>query len=114
MSRSQFYLLNTVSVLLVVFLLTHFALARYNDRTGNALAREQAAIGNTRQVEAVLEQLAKRIARGSDTDPRLAGVLRKNALTVTLDVAGKKKAYPAELAPSAQSAAPPAAAARRP
>lgn len=59
-----------------------------------AVTRDQAALNNTRQAEVVLDQLAKRIVRGSEVDPRLTNILAKYGLNVTLEVDGKMKSYP--------------------
>ncbi|MDQ6631347.1 MAG: hypothetical protein M3Y82_06270 [Verrucomicrobiota bacterium] len=94
MNRLQFILLNTVSFFVVIILVTHFFIVRANNELSGAVARNQAAISNARQLEPILDQLAKRIARGSEADPRLRNILVKHGLTVTLDVDGKKKTYP--------------------
>ncbi len=94
MNRLQFWILNIAGVVLVVLLLAHFALARWNGRLRNELARDQAFINNARQVEPVLDQMAKRIAKGSETDPRLRDILVKYGLSVTLEAQGKKTTYP--------------------
>jgi len=94
MNRIQFWALNITSLLLVVLLLSHFFFARANSLLSGEVAREQAFINNARQVETVLDQLAKRIARGSDTDPQLKNILIKHGLNVTLEIEGKQKAYP--------------------
>ena len=94
MNKLQFWALNGVSLILAILLLGHFFFARHNNRLGHALDRDRAAINNARQLEGVLDQLAKRIAKGSDTDPNLKQILIKYGLNVTLEVDGKKKSYP--------------------
>ena len=47
-----------------------------------------------RQLETVLDQLAKRIAKGSDIDPKLKIVLLKYGMNVSLEIDKKKKTYP--------------------
>ena len=94
MSKTQFQLLNLTSVLLALLILAHFVFVKINTRSGEALERERALINNGRQIESVLDQLAKRIARGSDTDPQLKTILTQHNLKVTLEVEGKTKAYP--------------------
>ena len=94
MNKLQFWVLNVASLVLAALLLGHFFFVRANNRLGQALDRERATISKARQLEAVLDQLAKRIAKGSDTDPKLKNVLVKYGLNVTLEVDGKKKAYP--------------------
>lgn len=94
MNKLQFWALNVVSLVLAALLLGHFFFVRANNRLGQALDRDRAAINNARQLEGVLDQLAKRIAKGSDTDPTLKNILVKYGLNVTLEVDGKKKTYP--------------------
>ena len=94
MNKLQFWILNATSLLLVTLLLGHFFTVQQNDRLKLQVVRNQATIENNRQSEIVLDQLAKRIARGSDIDPRLTNILVKHSLAVTLEVDGKKKNYP--------------------
>ena len=94
MSKNQFWLLNFTSVLLALLIIAHFVFVKINARSGETLERERALINNGRQIESVLDQLAKRIARGSDTDPQLKTNLIQHHLKVTLEVDGKTKAYP--------------------
>jgi transcription elongation GreA/GreB family factor len=94
MNKLQFWGLNVVSLILALLLLSHFFFARHNNRLGQALERDRAAINKAQQLEGVLDQLAKRIAKGSDTDPKLKQILVKYGLNVTLEVDGKKKSYP--------------------
>lgn len=94
MNRLQFWLLNLASAGLVLLLAGHFLLARRNNRIGEQLNREQTYIGRASQVSAVLDQMARRIALGSESDPRLRDVLIKYGLSVTLEAGGKKKTYP--------------------
>ena len=94
MNKLQFWALNVVSLLLAILLLCHFLFAQHNNRLGQALDRDRTAINNANRLEGVLDQLAKRIAKGSDTDPKLKIVLVKYGLNVTLEVDGKKKTYP--------------------
>jgi hypothetical protein len=94
MNKCQFWILNLVSLVLAAVLLSHFLFVRHNNQLGAALSREQAYINQARQLEGVLDQLGKRIAKGSDTDPKLKNVLIKYGMTVTLEADGKKKTYP--------------------
>ena len=94
MNKPQFWILNLVSLLLSATLLAHFFFVRHNNQLGGALNGEQAYVNNARQLETVLDQLAKRIAKGSDTDPKLKNILVKYGMTVTLETDGKKKTYP--------------------
>ena len=94
MSKLQYWILNVIGLVLVAELLGHYFFARHNDRLGDAVMRDQAFVNGSRQVEVTLDQLAKRIARGSDTDPQLKKLLVKYGLNVTLETDGKKTTYP--------------------
>ena len=94
MSKAQYWILNCASLLLVTLLLAHYWLSRSNNNISNDLTRAQAYIGNARQVEPVLDQMAKRIAKGSEADPRLKDILVKYGLSVTLNNEGQTKTYP--------------------
>lgn len=94
MNKLQFWMFNVTSAVLVALLLGHHFFSRYNDRVKLALTRDQAAVNNTRQAEVILDQLAKRIARGSEVDSRLTNILAKHGLNVTLEVNGRTKSYP--------------------
>ena len=94
MTKLQFQVLNIISCLLALTFLGHFIFVKLNARSGQALERDRLTVSNARQVESVLDQLAKRIAYGSDTDPQLKSILAKHGLHVTLEVDGKKKTYP--------------------
>ena len=94
MSKCKFWTLNIIGGILVLELIGHYFFARYNDRLGDAVMRDQAFINGSRQVEVTLDQLAKRIAKGSETDPQLNKLLVKYGLNVTLETDGKKKSYP--------------------
>ena len=94
MNKIQFWILNLTSLALVLLLVGHFVMVKRNNLLGEALDRDRTAINNARQIETVLDQLAKRIARGSETDPQLKSILIKYGLNVTLEVDGRKKSYP--------------------
>jgi hypothetical protein len=94
MTRLQSLILNATGALLVLTLLGHFAFSTWNNSTADELRANQAALNNAAQVRVVLDNLAKRIALGSETDPRLRDLLIKYGLNVTLDVQGQRKAYP--------------------
>lgn len=78
MSRLEFRVLNATAALLVALLLAHFFVTRGTTRLGAELSRQRNAIANARQVDAVYQQLAQRIARGSDADPRLKALLPRS------------------------------------
>ena len=94
MNRFQYWTLNVIGLVLVALLLGHQFFARSNDRIGDAVLRDQAYINASRQIELTLDQLAKRIAKGSETDPQLKKLLAKYGLNVTLEADGTKKSYP--------------------
>jgi hypothetical protein len=94
MTKSQFWILMFFSVLTAGLMASHLGLVHANEKLSQELGAEQNIVGNAQQLEPVLDRLAKRIAKGSDTDPRLKNVLAKYGLSVTLDVDGKKKNYP--------------------
>ncbi len=94
MNKLQFWTLNTAGLLLVTLLIGHFFFARHVNGLGEALGRDRALINSAQQLEPVLDNLAKRIAKGSDTDPTLKNILIKYGMNVTLEVDGKKKNYP--------------------
>lgn len=94
MTRNQFLLLNIISFMLVIVLIAQFFLSRDNAISTGALNNQQAVISNARQLETVLDQLAKRIARDSETNAALRDLLVKYDMRVTLEVDGKQKNYP--------------------
>jgi hypothetical protein len=51
-------------------------------------------VARARQMEPILDQIAKRIAKVSDNDPQLRLILVKHGMKVTLEVDGKQKSYP--------------------
>jgi hypothetical protein len=95
MNKHQFWTLNVTSIILAVLLISHSFFVRHTNQLSERLAREQAAIETGRQNAAVLDQLAQRIAKGSEADRRLTNILSGHGLKVTLtSVDGQKKNYP--------------------
>jgi predicted Zn-dependent protease len=98
MTKAQFWILNTVSLVLVVLSIVQFVTNRTNAQMNNALNQQmnqqQPVINHGQQLEPILDQLAKRIARDSETNAALRELLIKHDLRVTLEVDGKKKNYP--------------------
>lgn len=78
MSRLEYRVLNATSALLVALLLAHFYMTWGTRRLGGELAQQRNAIANARQVEAVYQQLAQRIAQASEADPRLRALLPRS------------------------------------
>ena len=83
-----------VSIIVSGLMLGHLWLITSNNQIGSQLSSERTYVGNAQQLEPILDRLAKRIAIGSESDPRLRTLLAKHGLQVTLEVDGKKKNYP--------------------
>jgi hypothetical protein len=94
MSRLRFWILNLTSLLLVGLLWGSFFLNRHNERMRVDIGALESKVQQSRQLEPILDQLAKRVARGSETDPDLRALLTKYGMQVTLEVDGKQKTYP--------------------
>ncbi len=104
MNRPQFLAINTLALALSALMLAHFFVARSAGRlSGEMTANQskfnearlaQSRLNEARQLETILDQLAKRIAHGSETDPRLRTILSKHGMQVTLEINGEKKQYP--------------------
>ena len=95
MNKTDFSILMFLSLLFAGLVGLNLWLMSSNGRLNMQLAQEQQSINQARQLEPVLDNLAKRIAKGSDSDPRLREVLKKNQLQVTLDTGnGEQKKYP--------------------
>ncbi len=94
MNKTDFSILLFLSVLIAALVGVNLWLNVSNNKLNNQLAQEQQAVNHAQQISPVLDNLAKRIAKGSDVDPRLREVLKKNELQVTLDNGGEPKKYP--------------------
>ena len=94
MNKKDFSVLLLMSVLIALLAAANLALNYSNTQLNNTVAQQQNMINGARQMEPVLDNLAKRIARGSENDPRLRDILKKNDLQVTLEHDGGKKNYP--------------------
>ncbi len=94
MTKTQFWILNVVGLVLIALLITQFVVSGSNAKLNDEVNRKQAVINNARQLEPVLDQLAKRIAHDSDTNAALRNLLVKYDMHVTLEVDGKQKKYP--------------------
>jgi cytochrome c-type biogenesis protein CcmH/NrfG len=84
MTRLEYWTLSVVALALSLMLIGNYYLTVSNNSSNAQLARDQAAINNAEQLKPVLDQLTKRIAKGSENDPRLAEVLKRNGLQVIL------------------------------
>lgn len=94
MSKSQYWILNFLGVILAVLLLSHYFFAKSNYQLAEDTRQGQATIARSRQLAVTLDQMAKRVAIGSETDPRLRQILVRYGLHVTLEKDGVKKTYP--------------------
>ena len=94
MTKTQFWIFNVVCLVLIALLITQFVINGSNTKLTEEMNQQQAVINNARQLEPVLDQLAKRIARDSDTNAALRNLLVKYDMHVTLEVDGKQKKYP--------------------
>ena len=94
MNKFQFWIVNVLNLVLVVMLFNHFTSVSRNNRLAQAVASDQVSINHAQQLAPVLDRLARRIAIGSETDPRLKNILVKYGLHVTVDVDGQKKNFP--------------------
>lgn len=104
MTKGQFWLLNAVSALLIVTLFLHLFLSRGNNKLGQQLNNQRAYINNARQLQPVLENLARRVAAGGETDPKLKALLTKYDIKVSLPPEPKPAdPGPAPAAPKAKS-----------
>lgn len=94
MNRLQFWILNALAAAFLLLIGIQFFMVYKNSRITDELLRRQNVMANAGQVEPVLDSLGKRIARGSDVDPRLKAIMLKYGMRVTLEVNGKTKTYP--------------------
>jgi hypothetical protein len=94
MTKNQYWVLNVVSFVLVTLMTVQFFVNRSNAQLNDSINQQQAVINHGRQLEPILDQLAKRIARDSETNAALRELLVKHDLRVTLEVDGKPKNYP--------------------
>lgn len=94
MTKPQFWILNIICLVLVILLIAQFVLSGTNGKLNNEVNNQQITVNNARQLEPVLDQLAKRIAHDSETNAALRDLLVKYDMHVTLEVDGKQKKYP--------------------
>ncbi len=94
MAKTHFYTLYTVSFILAVLILSNLGLVLSSQSLSVELLQTQITLNNSRRAEQILSQLSMRIARDADREPALRELLKKHQLQVTLEVDGKKKAYP--------------------
>ena len=77
MTKTQFWLLNIVSGVLIALLFAHYFASRANSRLAAQLNKERAYIKNADQLQPVLENLVRRIAAAGQNDTKLRSLLTK-------------------------------------
>ena len=95
MTRTQSLILNTISVVLAVLVITNVVVAWRNQKLSQQISNQQIELNNAQQAKAILDRLTSRIALGSDLDTRLRDLMVNRGLKITLaDKDGRKKDYP--------------------
>ncbi len=94
MNKTQYWTLNCLALILAGLLLGHYLFTQSNRRLAEATRRGQAQIVSSRQMEVTLDQMAQRVALGSETDPQLKDILLRYGLSVTLEKDGQTRTYP--------------------
>ncbi len=84
MTRTQFWLLNVVSAVLILLLAAHVAVSRANNKAAQQLNSQRAYINNARQIQPALENLVRRINAGGQNDLQLKSLLAKYDIKVNL------------------------------
>lgn len=87
MTRTQFWLLNIVSAVLICLLGAHIVLSRSNNKAAQQLNAQRAQINSARQVQPALENLIRRIGAASQNDLQLKALLAKYDIKVNLPAA---------------------------
>jgi hypothetical protein len=77
MTRTQFWLLNIVSAVLIVFLVAHVVISRSNSKASQQLNTQRGYINNARQIQPGLENLVRRINAAGQNDIQLKALLSK-------------------------------------
>src|SRR6185295_18094464 len=84
MTRTQFWLLNSVSAVLIVFLVAHVVVSRSNSKAAQQLNTQRAYINNARQLQPALENLVRRINAAGQNDLQLKSLLAKYDIKVNV------------------------------
>lgn len=84
MTRTQFWLLNVVSAVLIVVLAAHVVLSRSNAKAAQQLNTQRAYINNARQLQPALENLVRRINVAGQNDVQLKALLAKYDIKVNV------------------------------
>ena len=87
MTKNDFWILNLVSGLLVLLLFGHYFLSRTNNQLGAQLNQERISVNNGRQLQPILENMARRIAGAGETNVGLKVLLTKYDIRITPDEA---------------------------
>jgi hypothetical protein len=82
MTRTQFWLLNVISAVLIVVLVAHVSLSRSNSKAAQQLTTERTYINNARQIQPALENLVRRINAAGQNDVQLKALLAKYDIKV--------------------------------
>src|SRR4051794_12095837 len=98
MTRTQFWLLNTVSAVVVLLMLAHVTVSRANSKAAQQLNVERAYINNARQLQPALENLVRRINVAGQNDLQLKALLPK--YDIKLNASGDPKPAETNSAPS--------------
>jgi hypothetical protein len=77
MTRTQFWLLNIVSAVLIVFLVAHVVISRSNNKAAQQLNTQRGYINNARQIQPGVENLVRRINAAGQNDIQLKALLSK-------------------------------------
>ena len=84
MTRTQFWLLNAVSAVLIVILVAHVTLSRSNNKAAQQLTTQRNYINTARQVQPALENLVRRINAAGQNDVQLKALLAKYDIKVNV------------------------------
>ncbi len=82
MTRKQFLLLNGVTAILVLLMLTHLVLSRANNKAATELNTERNYVSNARQLQPAMENLVRRINASGQNDIQLKALLSKYDIKV--------------------------------
>jgi hypothetical protein len=94
MTRTQFWLLNAVSAVLILFLVAHVVVSRSNNKAAQQLNTQRAYINNARQVQPALETLIRRIGAAGQNDLQLKALLANYDIKVNIPSAETNSVAP--------------------
>jgi hypothetical protein len=84
MTRTQFWLLNVISAVLILILVAHVVLSRSNNKAAQQLTAQRTYINNARQVQPALENLVRRINAAGQNDVQIKALLAKYDIKVNV------------------------------